>query len=100
MTLNPPPRRADSKRDHLDTWQASGRIPVPTRDGGFMDLLLVNVFETTSLNGLPLDLFIEARATTRAPMRRFGVLFADSPPQDKYPVPLLWIRQGMGHWME
>ena len=35
---------------------------MPSRDGHIIDLIIVRMYETTAVNGLPLDALIEARA--------------------------------------
>ena len=56
-------QKPTSKTDCVDTWKARGRIPVPTKNGNIMELVIVNLFETTAVNGQALDLLVEARAT-------------------------------------
>ena len=72
---------------------------MPTRSHTIIDLSIVRFYETTHVDGLPLDLLIEARASKRAPLKRFGVLFAETRPLDEYPIPLLWVRSGNAQWV-
>ena len=78
------------KRDCIDTWRTRGRIPVPSKSGVILDLIIVRLYEVTSVDGLPLDLLIEARATHLSTIKRFGMVFSDSRPQDNYTIPILW----------
>jgi hypothetical protein len=74
-------------------------MPVPTRAGAIIDLHIITLYDCTAVNGLPLDLLVEGRATNDAPLKRFGVLFADASPEDKYPLPVLWMCDGRGNWI-
>jgi hypothetical protein len=88
-----------TKLDCVDTWRSRGRVPVPTQKGRILDLVIVRLYETTHVDGLALDLMIEGRATNEAPIKQFGVLFSDTRPQDEYPIPLLWMCNGVGSWV-
>ena len=79
-----------TKQDFIDTWQARGRIPVPSKAGTILDVLIVHLYEAASVDGLALDLLVEARSMHRSPMKRFEVIFSDSKPLGKYPIPVLW----------
>ncbi|MEJ2472019.1 MAG: hypothetical protein P8Y96_13030, partial [Desulfuromonadales bacterium] len=78
------------------------RMPVPTAEGVITDLRIVAIYETTSVNGHPLDLLIEARKSSGDPVKRFGVIFSESPPDwSRYSIPVLWRREsspGVGKW--
>ncbi len=95
--VNPWPR---SRQACLAEWQAGGKIPVPIRKGGVLNMRLERLFECTAVNGLPLDLLIEARASKRAPPKRFGVIFSAHRPGNDYPLPILWLDNGQGTWLE
>ena len=99
MAIIPAHQKPTSKTDCVDTWKDRGRIPVPTKSGTIMDLVIVNLYETTAVNDLYLDLLVEARATKRAPLKRFGVLFADTAPPKQYPIPILWVKDGVSAWV-
>jgi hypothetical protein len=90
------------KADTLDTWRKRMRMPVPAAAGHIVDLLIVRLYETTAVNGLPLDLVIEAQETTDGPVKRFGVVFGAEPPDwPSYGIPVLWRRDGeagVGRW--
>ena len=90
------------KTDSLDTWRKRMRMPVPTADGTIADLWIVGMYETTTVNGHPLDLLVEARRTNDGPVKRFGVIFSQSPPDwGAYDIPILWMQdgtQGVGRW--
>jgi hypothetical protein len=74
MSVIPSHRTATSRQDCIDTWKSKKRISVPTQGGGLMDLWLVNLVEATTLNGKPIDLYVEARASKDASLKRFAVL--------------------------
>ena len=86
----------------IETWRSRMRMPVPTAEGVIMDVHIVAIYETVSVNGLPLDLLVEARKSREHPVRRFGVIFSESPPDwSKYSIPILWRREsvpGVGRW--
>jgi hypothetical protein len=54
------------------------------------------------VNGLPLDLLIEAHKRSGDSVKLFGVIFSYSPPDwDRYSIPVLWRREsaaGVGQW--
>jgi hypothetical protein len=90
------------KVDSVDTWRKRRRIAVPTAAGTVVDLRIVTFYETTSVNGQPLDLLIEAQTTKNEPAKQFGVIFSQtSPDRSKYNVPVLWREEGkpgIGQW--
>ena len=77
-------------------WRARGRVPGPTRSGKILDMQIVHMIEATAVDGVPVDLVVEARATKASPVKRFGVVFADDRPVDVYPIPVLWVKDGTG----
>lgn len=91
--------RPHTKTECLATWKSRGRIPVPTKSGTIMDILIVHLIEATAIDGIPVDLIIEARATHRAPLKKFAVVFASMQPADNYPIPTLRICEGEGVWL-
>ena len=88
-----------SKTECLSTWKSRRRIPVPTKSGKIIDLLIVHLIEAAAIDGIPIDLVIDARATHRAPMKRFVVVFSNDRPADEYPIPCLWVKAGTGVWL-
>jgi hypothetical protein len=102
MTAQPEHYNPIGKQDTLDTWRKRMRMPVPTKACNILDVRIVALYETTSVNGLPLDALIEARITEEKPPVQFGVVFSPSPPDwDKYGIPVLWIddrRTNVGRW--
>jgi hypothetical protein len=90
------------KAQAVAVWRKRMRMPVPTAEGVIMDVRIIAIYETTSVNGLPLDLLIEARKSREHPVKRFGVIFGESPPDwSKYSIPVLWRREsapGVGRW--
>ena len=90
------------KTDSVDTWRKRRRMAVPTAAGTVVDLRIVTLYETTSVNGQPLDLLIEAQKTRNDPTKQFGVIFSEtSPDRSKYTVPVLWKedgKSGLGRW--
>ena len=90
------------KIDTIDTWKRRGRMSVTTAGGDIIDIWIVALYECSAVNGLPLDLLIEARKTRADPVKRFGVFFSDVAPEwTRYPVPVLWLREGepdAGRW--
>ena len=88
-----------TKAECLATWKSRRRIPVPTKSGKIMDLLIVHLVEASAIDGIPIDLVIDARATHRAPLKRFAVVFAGNQPQDDFPIPTLWVCDGVGVWL-
>ena len=77
-------------------------MAVPTAAGTITDVLIVRLFETTAVNGLPLDALIEGQVAINAPIKRFGVVFGSAPPDwPAYGLPVLWLQDGesgMGRW--
>ena len=88
-----------TKAECLATWKSRGRIPVPTKSGKIMDMLIVHLIEATPINCLQVDLITVARPTNRPPLKKFAVVFAGKPPAENYPIPTLWICDGDGSWM-
>ena len=100
MAVIPQHMKPTTRQDCLDTWRKKGRICVPTRDNRIIDLIIVRIYETTAVNGLPLDLLIDARKTLNDPITQFGVIFSDTPPdRSKYDFPILWHHEGKGRWV-
>ena len=90
------------KSETVETWRKRMRMPVPTAEGFILDLRIVVIYEATSVNGLPLDLLIEAQTTVNDPIKQFGVLFSSTPPDwGEYGIPVLWRedgKAGVGRW--
>ena len=90
------------KAETLKVWRSRMRMPVPTAAGHILDLRIVTIYETTSVNGQPLDLLIDAQKTKNDPVKQFGVIFSESPPDwSKYGIPVLWCGKdvpGVGKW--
>lgn len=90
------------KAETLKIWRQRMRLPVPTAAGHILDLRIVTIYETTAINGLPLDLLIDAQKTKNDPVKQFGVIFSESPPDwSKYGIPVLWCMEagsGVGRW--
>jgi hypothetical protein len=90
------------KAEAVAVWRKRMRMPVPTAEGVIMDVRIINIYETKTVNGLPLDLLIEARRNSDDPVKRFGVIFSESPPDwSRYSIPVLWRREsspGVGKW--
>jgi hypothetical protein len=90
------------KTETLEVWRRRMRMPVPTAAGHILDLRIVTIYETTSVNGQPLDLLIDAQKTRNDPVKQIGVIFSESPPDwPKYRIPVLWHREsasGVGRW--
>jgi hypothetical protein len=90
------------KAETLDVWRQRMRMPVPTAGGHILDLRIVTIYETTSVNGQPLDLLIDAQKTKHDPVKQFGVIFSESPPDwSNYRIPVLWHSEGVsgvGKW--
>ena len=88
-------------KDCIDTWRERGRINVPNKRGEIASLLIVALYETTTRNGMPLDVLIEAQTAINAPTKHFGVIFGDTPPDwaQYKPLPVLWVSgEGVGRW--
>ena len=102
MTAIAEHRNPVGKTDVVDTWRNRGRMPVPTSTGQIIDLHIVALYETTSVNGRPLDLLIEAQKSKSDPVKRFGVIFSKTAPDwSKYAIPVLWRKDnesGVGRW--
>ena len=102
MTVTAEHHNPIGKADSVDTWRKRRRMAVPTAAGNIVDLHIVTMYETTSVNGQPLDLLIEAQATKNDPAKQFGVIFSEtSPDRSKYSVPVLWRedgKSGIGLW--
>jgi hypothetical protein len=90
------------KSETLEVWRRRMRMPVPTSAGDILDVRIINIYETTTINGLPLDLLIDAQKTKSDPVKQFGVIFSESPPDwPKYRIPVLWCMKGgtgVGRW--
>jgi hypothetical protein len=102
MTAAPEHYNPVGKEESLDTWRKRKRMPVPTAEGHIVDLRILAIYETTAVNGFPLDLLIEAQKTTNDPVKQFGVIFSENPPDwSKYGIPVLWRQEGVsgvGRW--
>jgi len=99
MSSIPSHEQPTTRQECIDTWRDRGRIPTPTPSGGIMDMLIIHLIEATAIDGMPIDLVVEARASKRAPYKRFAVVFSDQRPAQDYPVPTLWVRKGQGSWL-
>lgn len=90
------------KTDSLDTWRKRMRMPVPTKACNIVDVRIAALYETTNVNGLPLDALIEGQVIEGKPVVQFGVVFGPQPPDwDAYGIPILWIDDGrvnVGRW--
>lgn len=90
------------KAETLEVWRRRMRMPVPTAAGHILDLRIVAIYETTTINGLPLDLLIDAQKTRNYTVKQFGVIFSESPPDwSSYGIPVLWCSEGgsgVGRW--
>lgn len=88
------------KAQCIETWRARRRLSVPSADGGIVDLIIVSIYETTAVDGLPLDALIDAQKTLNDPVKQFGVVFGATPPDwSQYKIPVLWIKDGgSGRW--
>lgn len=64
----------------IDAWRDRGRIPTPSPSGGILDMLIIHLIEVTAIDGMPIDLVVEARASKRAPYKRFAVVFSEQRP--------------------
>jgi hypothetical protein len=102
MTATAPHCNPVGKTNVIDTWRERGRMAVPSSKGGIIDLLIVAIYETTSVNGQPLDLLIDAQKTSNDAVKQFGVVFSATPPDwSKYRTPVLWREDnasGVGRW--
>ena len=56
------------KAETLEVWRRRMRMPVPTAKGYISDLRILAIYETTSVNGLPLDLLIDAQKSDSEPV--------------------------------
>ena len=64
-----------------------------------MDLHIHLLVEATAVNGLTVDAVILGRASKRAPIKTFCVIFSEEQPQDEYPIPTLWIKGSESAWL-
>ncbi len=91
-----------TKEESLATWRKRMRMPVPTSKEMIIDLVIVAIYETTAVNGQPLDFLIEAQTTKDDPVKQFGVIFSKNPPDwSTYGIPVLWREEGtvgVGRW--
>ena len=62
-------------------------------------MLIIHLIEATAIDGMPIDLVVEARASKRAPYKRFAVVFSEQRPDREYPIPTLWVRHGQSAWL-
>ena len=88
-----------SKAECLSAWNARRRIPVPGKSGKIMDMMIIHLVEATAIDGVPVDLVIDARVSKRTHGKRFVVVFSDDRPAEDYPLPCLWVREGTGVWL-
>jgi len=83
-------------------WRERKRIPIPTLEGMIVDLIIVSIREAVEIDGLPLDCLLETQAASDAPVKSFGVIFSETPPDwQAYKLPVLWIRESeysLGRW--
>ncbi|KZX57998.1 hypothetical protein A3709_20520 [Halioglobus sp. HI00S01] len=59
----------------------------------------MRLYEVLTVDGLRLDLLVEARATNFSAIKQFGVVFLDSEPAGDYPIPVLMMTKGQGTWI-
>jgi hypothetical protein len=76
-----------NKQDCYDTWKKRGRIAVPSKAGGIVEVWIESI---TDRGG---HLVIEGRTTKAAPLKLFRVAFSDS-----VATPVLLWRDGNGEW--
>ena len=90
------------KAETLEVWCQRMRMPVPTAAGHILDIQIVTIYETYAVNGQPLDLLIDAQKSKNDPVKRFGVIFSENPPDwSKYRIPVLWQSENsssVGRW--
>ena len=90
------------KAQTLAQWRKRMRMPGFTSSMEIDDLMIVHIYETTAVNGKPLDLLIDARKTINDPIKQFGVIFSAIPPDSsQYGIPILWREHGKaggGRW--
>jgi hypothetical protein len=90
------------KTETLEVWRRRMRMPVPTAAGHIVDLRILAIYETSAVNGQPLDLLIDAQKTKNDPVKQFGVIFSEKPPEwSRYDIPVLWRKEGVsgvGSW--
>lgn len=90
------------KSETLEVWRRRMRMPVPTAAGDILDLRIVSLYETSAVNGQPLDFLIDAQKTKNDPVKQFGVIFSEDPPDwSRYGIPVLWCRESIsdvGRW--
>lgn len=90
------------KAQTLAMWRERKRIPIPTLEGMIVDLIIVSIRETVEVDGLPLHYQLDTQAATDAPVKSFGVIFSETPPDWlAYKMPVLWLRESeysLGRW--
>ena len=87
MTAQPEHYNPIGKQDTLDTWRKRMRMPVPTKACHILDVRIVALYKTSSINELPLDVLIEACITEDKAPVQLGVIFSPSPPDwDQYGI--------------
>jgi hypothetical protein len=99
MSTIPSHEQPTTKKECVDTWRDRRRIPTPSPGGGILDMMIIHLIEATAIDGMPIDLIVEARASKRAPYKRFAVVFSQERPAHVYPVPTLWVRNGQSAWL-
>ena len=95
------PRTLEALANAEKRYRAARKLlgTVPTRNGKIMDMLIVHLVEATAIDGIPVDLVVEARATKAAPVKRFALVFHEEQPTEDYPIPTLWVSDGTGVWL-
>ena len=98
----PQPYNPVGKAQCLAMWRKRKRIPILTLEGMIVDLIIVSIRETAEVDGLPLDCLLETQAASDAPVKSFGVIFCETPPDWlAYKMPVLWLRESaysLGRW--
>ncbi|GHD29566.1 hypothetical protein [Parahalioglobus pacificus] len=75
MDVLPSHIKPECKQGFIDTWCQNGRIAVPPRSGGFIDLEILTFAETALINGKEAHLIIEGRTTRDVHVKHLAVAF-------------------------
>ena len=89
MPVIPHHLRPANKQDCYDTWKKMGRLEVPRKRGGLVEVWIVDIEDRTD------HIVITGRTNNTAPLRRFIVVFGDG----GWPRPALLWRGDCRYWL-
>ncbi|MEO1080065.1 MAG: hypothetical protein AAFY29_10965 [Pseudomonadota bacterium] len=91
MAVIPPHQPIDSWEDWRDTHRHEERIPFPRRNGHIGELIALHWFKSSEVDDLPLSGLVLAALTREDVLWLIGIIWSQTRPLHKYPIPALWV---------